>query len=536
MARYSKILGPDGQPIDKSLFDRKTVAGPTLAGVRSPISGHPADGLTPARLAAIHRAAATGDPLAYLELAEDIEERDLHYLAVLGTRRRQVAQLPISVEAASDSPEHEKHADHVRSWLREKVLAGALFDMLDAIGKGYSILEIEWESKPGSVMPAAMHWRDQRWFTFDDLTLDEPQLLDAAGKLPLEPHRFVVHRHKAKSGLTIRAGLARVASWAWMYKAFTQRDWAIFVQNYGMPIRIGRYHSAATDAELDILWRAVSGIAGDCAAIVPENMRVEFIEQKNIADGSELYEKRADWMDRQVSKLVLGQTATTDAIAGGHAVGKEHRLVQEDLERFDAGLVSTTVTRQIAAPMVAFTFGPQEKYPTVTIGRPDELPIPVIVDAISKLGPLGLEVEESQILDRLGFEVRAESVDGKPARVIGGRSAAPAPAPEPALQHRAASPSGGMLDRLFDLHARKPEPDHLEILTRRLGEDAVGALAGLTEAVRAEVESAEDMQDLLARLDRLELEPEAFQEAMARGMALAHMVGMASIIDATRDD
>ncbi len=35
---------------------------------------------------AILRAAANGDPLAYFELAEDIEERDLHYAAVLATR------------------------------------------------------------------------------------------------------------------------------------------------------------------------------------------------------------------------------------------------------------------------------------------------------------------------------------------------------------------------------------------------------------------------------------------------------------------
>ncbi|MDU8014513.1 DUF935 family protein, partial [Pseudomonas syringae pv. actinidiae] len=71
-------------------------AGPTTVGVRDPISGHPADGLTPARLAAIHREAAMGEPLRYLELAEDIEERDLHYAGVMATRKRSVSQLPIT--------------------------------------------------------------------------------------------------------------------------------------------------------------------------------------------------------------------------------------------------------------------------------------------------------------------------------------------------------------------------------------------------------------------------------------------------------
>ena len=43
---------------------------------------------------------------------------------------------------------------------------------------------------------------------------------------------------KAKSGLPLRSGLARIVSWAWMFKAFTQRDWAIFAQTFGQPVRV----------------------------------------------------------------------------------------------------------------------------------------------------------------------------------------------------------------------------------------------------------------------------------------------------------
>jgi phage gp29-like protein len=39
-------------------------------------------------------------------------------------------------------------------------------------------------------------------------------------RAPLPPHKFIVHFHKAKSGLPIRTGLARAASWAWMFKTF----------------------------------------------------------------------------------------------------------------------------------------------------------------------------------------------------------------------------------------------------------------------------------------------------------------------------
>jgi len=100
-------------------------AGAQAGGVRQWMSGHPADGLTPVKLASILRRADQGDPEAYFELAEDIEERDPHYLAQLATRKRSVAQLPITVKAASDSPEHKKHAEFIQNWINEGILRSA---------------------------------------------------------------------------------------------------------------------------------------------------------------------------------------------------------------------------------------------------------------------------------------------------------------------------------------------------------------------------------------------------------------------------
>ncbi|MDC7787980.1 DUF935 domain-containing protein [Rhodoplanes sp. TEM] len=542
MPRLSKILGPDGSPVDLDALFGPPKAGPSLTSVRSPISGHPAEGLTPARLAAIHRAAANGDPLLYLELAEDIEERDLHYAAVLGTRRRQVAQLPVTVEAASDAAEHVAHADLIRDWLKEGVLDAALFDMLDAIGKGYSILEIEWDSTPGAVLPRRLDFRPQRWFELDQVDYETPMLREATGLEPLAPHKFVVHRHPSKSGLTIRSGIARVASWAWMYKAFTLRDWAIFVQNYGMPVRLGKYHPAASEQEKDVLWRAVANIAGDCAAIIPQGMEIDFVEAARAKQGSagELYSDRADWFDQQVSKAVLGQTATTDAIAGGHAVGQEHRLVQEDLERSDAKLLAATLTRQLVPHLIAFNFGPQKRYPKILIGRPDEVPIEIIVNALDKLGPQGLTVEVSQMRDRLGFEEPAAG-----AEVIGGRPPAPAPSSpgrarpgDPSLPTegpvdpgRDGSPSLNAARLIVSRHAVQADPEHVERLTERVARDAAGAMAGLTDEVAAAFDAATDLRDLADRLAALQLDPTALAEAMTRGMALAHLAGQAALLD-----
>lgn len=522
MAEYYKgLTDQHGRKIPRARLTEE-IAGPSLSSVRSPISGHPAEGLTPSRLAAIHRQAANGDPLAYLELAEDIEERDLHYLAVLSTRRRQVAQLPIIVEAASDDADHVRHADFVREWLQEGLLDLAMFDIFDAIGKGFSIHEIIWDTSPDGIVPAELRYRPQRWFTFD--TEDgETLLLHDGGQLrELPPHKFVIHRHPSKSGLTIRSGLARVASWAWMYKAFTLRDWAIFVQNYGQPIRLGRYDPSATEADKEVLWRAVANIAGDCAAIVPRGMEMEFVSLDGAASTSDqLYESRADWMDRQISKLVLGQTTTTDAVSGGHAVAKEHRLVQEDIERSDARLGSATVTRQLVHSMVAFNFGPQRFYPRARIGHQDETPIDQWVDPLAKLVPLGLRIEASQVRDRLGFS------DPAPDAEVLGRPAASAPAGGPApadVSRHSAAP------------AADPRGEHVEDLVLRTTREAGPVVDAMIGRIRAELDQAVDLQDALARLDALELGEAEFAQAMTEAMALAHLAGEAALVDEVEDE
>jgi phage gp29-like protein len=501
-------------------------AGAQVGGVRQPFSAHPADGLTPQRLASILRAAAEGQPEAYFELAEDIEERDLHYAAVMATRKRSVAQLPITVVAASDSPDHKKHADMIQSWIDDEILRASLFDILDAIGKGISIMEIDWQYRLGLILPRELTWRTQRWFTFDREDGETLLLREGATGVPLAEHKFVVHRHKTKSGLTIRSGIARTAMWAWMFKSFTVKDWAIFCQNYGQPIRIGKYGRGATEAEKDVLWRAVSGIAGDCAAIVPRDMLIEFHEVGSKSSSTDMYEKRADWLDRQVSKLVLGQTTTTDAVSGGHAVSKEHRLVQEDIERSDALSISSTLNAQLIPNMVAFNFGPQDHYPKVRIGRPDEVPLAEFSDAFDKLASHGLTADESYLRDRLGIPAPK-----KDAVLVGGRAPV-TPATNP-------NKSGQTLHQTMTALFANASPnvenaDLLDGLTARLEQDAAGAMNGLIEEVRQALMQATDLNDAAARLSRLDLNADQLTEAMARGMSLAHLAGQAALIDSLK--
>ncbi|TXI00288.1 MAG: DUF935 domain-containing protein [Rhizobium sp.] len=397
----AQILDQYGRPIQKATMTQQQ-GGPTIVGVRRPEGNHQAPGLTPPKLARILREAIDGDPERYLELAEDMEERNEHYAGVLGVRKRQVAGLDITVVAAGDDAQSLKDADLIRDFVDRETFEDELFDILDAVGKGFSATEIIWDTSESQWSIAELKWNDPRWFRFDRNDGETLLLRGEAGDEGLWPAKWIVHRAKIKSGLTIRGGLARSAAWAYLFKTFTVSDWAIFCEAYGQPLRVGTYGPDAKDEDKAKLLQALSNIASDFAGMIPESMAIEFIKAE-ISGSIDLYERRADWLDRQISKVVLGQTATTDAQAGGYAVGKVHDGVREDIERADARQLAASLNRDIVIPLVSLNNGPRKKYPKIRIGRPDEVDTQALVDNVVKLVPLGLKVGMSTMRDKIGL-------------------------------------------------------------------------------------------------------------------------------------
>lgn len=546
------LLDAYGRPVELNRL-REDVAAATLGGVRSPLTGYPADGLNPVRLALILRDADAGDPVRYLELAETVEERDPHYLGVLGTRRRAVSQLDISVEAASDSAADVAIADELRDWLKRDELTDELFDILDAVGKGFSFTEIIWDTSEGQWMPKRLEYRDPRWFRFASRDLTTPALLDAQGQQqPLPGFKFIFARIRAKSGLPLRSGIARVALWGWMFKAFTQRDWAIFTQTFGQPVRIGKYGPGATEEDKAKLFRAVANIAGDMAAIVPESMLIEFVESKSIGSSSDLYLKRADWLDQQISKAVLGQTATTDAIAGGHAVGKEHREVQEDIERSDAKALAASLTRDLVIPWVQLNHGPMPRYPRLVIKRPEREDLAALASSLGPMIDRGLRVKSREVLERFGL---SEPGDGDAVLLPAAPKSAPS---DPAAVPGAVPPdttskikrNPGEIKRGNGLEGSGTAPqsegapaglpvasEAIDLLTDRTALEAAPAMAAMLARVEAMIDAAGSLEELavMVRAGFPDVDDGALARVLAEAFVAAHLGGRATAEEEGRD-
>lgn len=548
------LLGPDGEPIDRLRLMREEAA-PTLTGVRTVDAQDPSTGLTPVRLASLLRESEAGDPQSYFELAERIEEKDAHYVSVLRTRKLAASSLEPLVEAASDDAQDVEIADFVRDVIAGDAVRTALFDMLDAIGKGISVTEILWDLTGDRWVPKRLNWVDPRWIDFDPLDRRTPMLRSQPGEpgagalarpdsrahpqlKPLAPFKFIVCNIQAKSGLPARSGLARPAAWVYLFKNFDLKNWLQFAEIYGQPLRVGKYHAGATHEEKRTLLRAIASIAADAAAIIPQSMAIEFVEATGNRDGA-MFEKFATYCDLQLSKLVLGQTGTTDAVAGGYAVGKVQNDVRIDIRDADALQLAQSLRRDLIEPLVDLNFGPaaagtKRRYPNLRFVSPKTLDVPTMADALTKLVPLGLDVEASVVRDKLGFG------DPKPGAVL---LKAPAPAmPSPAMPAAvpAATASSGSpsssdaLARAFHAVASRQAAEASDDTARiaaklaAAAEPAIAAQLARIEKAVANAASFDDLSDALLGLAG-ELSADDFAAAMRDGMTLAHLSGAAAV-------
>lgn len=396
-----------GKAINPSRLRREQASG-SVTSVRSPYEPMVASGLTPKKLQSLLARAKEGDHADYLVLASEMEQRDAHYYSVLQTRRLAVTQLERTVEAPSDSAEDAKVADAIRSWLFSPSFGMALNNVLDALGKGFSVTEIMWARTEEIWKPVQFKHRPQRWFFFERERAEELRLENGTPEGErLEPFKYLVHVPHIFSGLPLAGGLARIVAALHLFKGYAIKDWMAFAEVFGMPIRIGRYVPGATDQEKEELRQAVTAIGSDAAAIIPSTMEILFerASMSGNAGSDEFFMTLADWLNQETSKAVLGQTMTTED-GSSLAQAKVHDEVRTDIRNADAWQLADTIQRDLVVPFVDLNFGARprfEDYPLVNFDTSEPEDLTALSTALVPFIDRGLPVTHKAILEKFGL-------------------------------------------------------------------------------------------------------------------------------------
>ena len=369
-------------------------------------SSYPSNGLNPVKLAAILREANDGNVSRQMELYEDMEEKDTHLFSQMQTRKLAVTGLEWEVQPFSKEPLDNQAAEFVSDQLN--ALEGfdeALFDMLDAIGKGISVLELEWGlDQQGRDIIEGMEWVHPKKLLWD--STDEVMKLctrDYPAGIELPENKFVVHRYKAKSGHEARSGVLRIVSWMYLFKNFDLKDWVAFSEVYGMPLRLGKYDASASEDDKKQLLDAIYSMGTDAAGIIPSTAMIEIIES-NKTTSADVFEQFARYADEQISKAVLGQTLSSDSGGGSYAQGKVHNEVRHDLTAADAKSLSATVRRDIIKPLVEFNFGPDVNIPLFIINSAESDDLKETVEIYRTLAcDMGLKIPEDHVYKKFAI-------------------------------------------------------------------------------------------------------------------------------------
>jgi phage gp29-like protein len=505
-------------------MDRATlkseIAAPSLMGFRQAWTWRPLASLTPAQVAEILRRASMGDAHDFLIAAADIEEKDLHYRAVLQTRKLAVAGLPWDVQPADESRAAKKAADLARRVLESIDLPDLMVQLLDALSKGYAVAEILWQTDGPTWVPAAILPREAHWFRFDRETGRALRLMDGTPdgqELPL--YKFVCHTPKVMAGIPLMGGLARSALWAWVFKSYALRDWAAFAELYGQPIRLGKYEAGATREDIAVLKRAVFELGSDAGAVIPAGMALEIVESGSKTASADLYQRLIEYLDRQVSKAVLGQTLTTDqGSSGSLAQARVHNEVRADLMRADARALASTLTRDLIAPLIRLNMpGAPLPHLRLIVEEPEDMA--ALADQLAKLVPLGMPIPQAWVREKWGIP---EAAPGEPVLGAGNGGSAAAAAAQardlPALEATAHARDGA---------ADAPDIDVAGLMADRMEIEAEPAWRAIMAEVQRIVDEAESLPQLrdalLAAFGGLPTEELA--QVMAMGFAAAELAG-----------
>ena len=337
-----------------------------VAQVSDKYSEYPSNGLTPVKLAEIFREADAGDVLRQMELFEEMEEKDPHLFSQLQTRKNAVTGLDFEVIPFGDEPLDKEIADFIEEQLNGiESFEDVENDLLDAIGKGFAVSEILWGYDEGHVVVQDIKTRHQKRFFWD--TLDDSfkvRTKDAPEGILLPANKFIVHKYKARSGHTSRAGILRVVAWMYLFKNYDLKDWVSFAEIYGLPLRLGKYAPGASDSDKAALMRALIQIGSDAAGIIPDGTSIDFITTEKTSS-SDLYERLARYCDEQISKAILGQTLTSDSGGGSYAQSKTHNDVRHDLTVADCKALASTLRRDLIRPLCIFNFGEDKRIPYI---------------------------------------------------------------------------------------------------------------------------------------------------------------------------
>lgn len=288
---------------------------------------------------------------------------DDQVISTFNQRKRAVLSAPVSIEPGGSDDIDIKAANEFRENMKLLDMDDMTDKQLNALFFGYMVQENIWVPNGSSIWLKDVKTRKPERFLFDTdhnirlLTKDKP-----VKGISTEPVYFWAFTcgaitHDNPYGL----GIGYYVYWLNRFKKMGLKFWLKYLERFAQPTMVAKFPASAGPEDINTLLNTITSLASDFGAVIPEDMNIEMVEATR--SGTADYRALRDIINSAISKIIVGQTMTTDNGAS-NAQSRTHQKTKTDVAMSDGDMWASAFTRNVAKTWTELNY-PGAKVPVV---------------------------------------------------------------------------------------------------------------------------------------------------------------------------
>ncbi len=367
-------------------------------------------GLTPEAVDDYLTSAISGDTLNQFALFEEMEEkwpelRTALYKHKLKAARRNPRIVP------PDHPQHPARARDKADFANYVFAAmghwhRTAFNLLDAVGKGISAAEIDWQigdvagpagrARREAVVIAEMPWVNHRhlswWWDKPELQLF-PDLRNRGLHIDVPERKFVIFHHLSKSGHPARAAMLRPLAWYFLIYLYAMKDWSTLAETFGVDVAHAFCNKDATQEQRNTILLHLSRLAAR-SGVFDEGTVINL--QRAAGGNAFPQETIVKYCSEKALEALLGSTLATQAgTHGARSLGLVQQDETEELVDWTCLLFAGTMTGTALRWLMDFNFGDATDNPVMELPGASRRDITALANVVNILTNIGVRVPEA---------------------------------------------------------------------------------------------------------------------------------------------
>ena len=361
-------------------------------------------GLTPEAVDNYLTSAISGDTLNQFALFEEMEEKwpelrtALYKHKLKAARRNPRIVPPDHAQNPARAREKADFANYVFAamghWHR------TAFNLLDAVGKGISAAEIDWQignvGGKQAVVIAEMPWVNYRhlswWWDKPELQLF-PDLRNRGLHIDVPERKFVIFHHLSKSGHPARAAMLRPLAWLFLIYLYAMKDWSTLAETFGVDVAHAFCNKDATQEQRNTILLHLSRLAAR-AGVFDEGTVINL--QRAAGGNAFPQEAIVKHCSEKALEALLGSTLATQAgTHGARSLGLVQQDETEELVDWTCLLFAGTMTGTALRWLMEFNFADATDNPVMELPGASRRDITALANVINILTNLGVRVPEA---------------------------------------------------------------------------------------------------------------------------------------------